>query len=51
MQFRSPLEEFPADRWEQLLKTNITSAFYVGQVVAKHMIGRGRGKIVNIASV
>lgn len=51
MQFRSPLEEFPADRWEQLLKTNISSAFYVGQAVAKHMIGRGRGKIVNIASV
>ncbi|MBA8801479.1 gluconate 5-dehydrogenase [Agrobacterium sp. RC10-4-1] len=51
MQFRSPLEEFPADRWEQLLKTNISSAFYVGQAVAKHMIGRGRGKVVNIASV
>ncbi|MFK0332921.1 SDR family oxidoreductase [Rhizobium sp. NPDC090275] len=51
MQFRSPLEEFPADRWERLLKTNISSAFYVGQAVAKHMIGRGRGKVVNIASV
>ncbi len=51
MQFRSPLEEFPADRWEQLLKTNISSAFYVGQAVARHMIDRGRGKIVNIASV
>ncbi|MBW9069865.1 SDR family oxidoreductase [Agrobacterium pusense] len=50
-QFRSPLEEFAADRWEQLLRTNISSAFYVGQAVAKHMIGRGRGKIVNIASV
>jgi gluconate 5-dehydrogenase len=51
MQFRSPLEEFPADRWEQLLKTNISSVFYVGQAVARHMIGRGRGKIINIASV
>ncbi|MFB9948340.1 SDR family oxidoreductase [Rhizobium puerariae] len=51
MQFRTPLEDFPADRWEQLLKTNISSVFYVGQAVARHMIGRGRGKIVNIASV
>lgn len=51
MQFRSPLEDFPADRWEQLLKTNISSVFYVGQAVARHMISRGRGKIVNIASV
>ncbi len=38
MQFRGPLEEFPVDRWEGLLKTNISSAFYVGQAVARHMI-------------
>ena len=51
MQFRSPLEDFPADKWEQLLATNISSIFYVSQAVARFMIGRGRGKIVNIASV
>lgn len=51
MQFRSPLEDFPADRWEQLLTTNVSSVFYAGQAVARHMIGRGRGKIINIASV
>lgn len=51
MQFRAPLEEFPADRWDQLLRTNISSVFFVGQAVARHMIGRGRGKIINVASV
>ena len=51
MQFRSPLEDFPADKWEQLLATNISSVFYVSQAVARFMIARGRGKIVNIASV
>lgn len=51
MQFRTPLEDFPVNRWEQLLRTNVSSVFYVGQAVARHMIGRGRGKIVNIASV
>ena len=51
MQFRTPLEDFPVDRWEQLLTTNISSVFYVGQAVARHMIKRGRGKIINIASV
>ena len=51
MQFRAPLEAFPSERWEQLLKTNVSSVFYVGQAVARHMIGRGRGKIINIASV
>ena len=51
MQFRTPLEDFPAERWEQLLSTNISSVFYAGQAVARHMIKRGRGKIINIASV
>lgn len=51
MQFRTPLEDFPEDKWQQLLQTNITSVFLTGQAVARHMIARGRGKIINIASV
>ncbi len=51
MQFRSPLEDFPADAFERLLRTNISSVFNVGQAVARHMIKRGAGKIINIASV
>ncbi|MBZ9605988.1 SDR family oxidoreductase [Phyllobacterium chamaecytisi] len=51
MQFRAPLEDFPEDKWQLLLQTNISSVFYAGQSVAKHMIKRGRGKIINIASV
>lgn len=51
MQHRAPLEEFPADAFERLLQTNVASVFHVGQAVARHMIARGAGKIVNIASV
>ena len=51
MQHRAPLEEFPADAFERLLQTNVASVFHVGQAVARHMIARGKGKIVNIASV
>jgi gluconate 5-dehydrogenase len=51
MQHRGPLEEFPADAFERLLQTNIASVFHVGQACARHMIARGRGKIINIASV
>ncbi len=51
MQHRGPLEEFPADAFERLLQTNIASVFHVGQAVARHMIARGEGKIVNICSV
>jgi gluconate 5-dehydrogenase len=51
MQFRTPLEDFPVDKWQQILTTNVSSIFYVSQPVARSMIARGRGKIVNIASV
>jgi gluconate 5-dehydrogenase len=51
MQFRAPLEDFPADKWELLLKTNLSSMFYTSRAVARHMIGRGAGKIINIGSV
>lgn len=51
MQHRTELENFPADAFEKLLQTNIASVFHVGQAVARHMIGRGAGKIINIASV
>lgn len=51
MQHRAELQDFPADAFEALLQTNIASVFHVGQAVARHMIGRGAGKIINIASV
>ena len=51
MQHRAALEEFPAEAFERLLQTNVASVFHVGQACARHMIGRGAGKIINIASV
>lgn len=51
MQHRTTLEDFPADAFERLLQTNVASVFHVGQAVARHMIARGHGKIINIASV
>lgn len=51
MQHRGPLEDFPEDAFQRLLQTNIASVFNVGQACARHMIARGRGKIINIASV
>ncbi|MCP3870094.1 MAG: SDR family oxidoreductase [Gammaproteobacteria bacterium] len=51
MQYRSALEDFPVDRFDYMMRLNINSVFYVGQAVAKHMIKRQAGKIVNICSV
>ena len=51
IQHRAPLLEFPDAEWYRLLDTNLTSAFLVGREVARGMVVRGRGKIINIASV
>jgi gluconate 5-dehydrogenase len=51
MQKRAPLQDFEQADWHQLMRTNLDSVFIVGQAVARHMIGRKRGKIINICSV
>ena len=51
MQRRAPLEQFEQATWNELMKTNVDSVFLVGQAVARHMIDRRRGKIINICSV
>ena len=51
IQRRMALEAFPVDTWREVMRTNLDSVFFVGQAVAKRMIPRGRGKIINIASL
>jgi gluconate 5-dehydrogenase len=51
MQHRGPLEDFPEDMFERVMTTNLHSVFIVGQAVARKMIPRGRGKIINISSL
>ena len=51
MQYRAPLEDFPHDKWDDILRLNVTSIFNVSQCVGRRMIGRRAGKIINIASV
>ncbi|CAI9122171.1 SDR family oxidoreductase [Brytella acorum] len=51
IQRRAPLEQFSRSDWDELMATNLNAVFFVGQAVARHMIARGKGKIVNIGSV
>lgn len=51
MQFRAPLEDFPLEKWRELMRVNVESAFIVGKAVATGMIARRQGKIINISSV
>ena len=51
IQQRAPLHEFPRDGWERIIETNLTSVYLVGSAVARRMIPRGRGRIINICSL
>ena len=51
MQRRAPLEDFPEETWHELMRLNVDSIFYVSKAVARHMIQRHSGRIINICSV
>jgi gluconate 5-dehydrogenase len=51
IQRRAPLEDFASENWDAIVNVNLTSVFYVSQAVARHMISRRQGKIINICSV
>jgi gluconate 5-dehydrogenase len=51
MQLRMPLTEISLHDWRSVIDTDLTSAFLVGRTVARPMIQRGRGKIINVCSV
>ena len=50
-QHRAPFPEFTDADWQRLLDTNLTSAFLTGREVARRMVPRGAGKIVNVCSL
>jgi gluconate 5-dehydrogenase len=51
VQHREPLLEVSVADWRRVVDTNLTGAFIVGRTVAKDMVERGHGKIVNVCSV
>lgn len=51
IQHRMPLLDLAEADWERVIKTDLSSAFLVGREVARRMLPRGRGKIINICSV
>jgi len=48
---RAPLEEMSIADWREVIETNLTAAFTVSKLVARRMIRRRKGKIINITSI
>jgi 2-deoxy-D-gluconate 3-dehydrogenase len=48
---RAPAAEFLEEDWERVLEVNLSSVFRLSQAAGRHMLERGSGKIVNVASL
>ncbi|MFD1413349.1 SDR family NAD(P)-dependent oxidoreductase [Oceanobacillus jeddahense] len=51
VQSRHPSVEFPKKDWDFVMDINANAVFFMSQAVGKHMIERGSGKIINLASM
>ncbi len=51
IQYVSPIESFPTDKWDKIIALNLTAAFHTTRLVMTGMKQRGYGRIINIASV
>ncbi|HZU66209.1 MAG TPA: glucose 1-dehydrogenase [Ktedonobacteraceae bacterium] len=47
----APAESMPLERWQQVIDANITGTFLMSQAVGRHMLERGKGSIINVASI
>jgi 3-hydroxybutyrate dehydrogenase len=50
IQFVSPLETFPAERWDSIIALNLSAVFHATKAVFAGMKARGYGRIINVAS-
>lgn len=48
---RADALDFTEADWDVVMDTNLKSVFFLCQAAARHMVGQGRGKIINIASM
>jgi 3-hydroxybutyrate dehydrogenase len=51
IQFTAPIDTFPNDKWQAILATNLSAAFYATKLAVTEMRKTGWGRIVNTASV
>lgn len=50
IQHVAPIEEFPDDKWEAIIRINLLAAYYATKAVVPGMKARGWGRIINTAS-
>ena len=51
IQFVSPVQDFPVEKWDDIIAINLSSSFHTIRAVTPHMLEAGWGRIVNISSL
>ncbi|MFT4174183.1 MAG: glucose 1-dehydrogenase [Rhodocyclaceae bacterium] len=51
LQSRHKAEDFPRADWDRVIGVNMTAPFFLCQALGRHMLAKGGGKIINIASL
>ena len=51
IQFVSPVQDFPPEKWDDIIATNLSSSFHTIRAATPHMLEAGRGRIINISSL
>lgn len=50
IQFVSPVEDFPVDKWDAIIRINLTAVFHTTRLALPEMRRRGWGRVINTAS-
>src|ERR1700729_953177 len=50
MQFVAPVEEFPVEKWDQIIAINLSAAFHTTRAAVPGMKAKKWGRIINTAS-
>lgn len=50
IQHVAPVDEFPPEKWDQIIAINLTSAFHMTRLALPHMKKAGWGRVINLAS-
>ena len=51
LQHVAPIEEFPEDKWEYIVRVMLVGAFYLTKYAIPHMYAKGWGRVINVSSV
>ncbi|WP_118951395.1 3-hydroxybutyrate dehydrogenase [Taibaiella helva] len=50
IQFVSPIEDFPEDKWDAIIAINLSAAFHLTKAILPSMKARKYGRVINISS-